>query len=117
MVALGLLLFAAVWLSHLSYTSLSPPADNIEQLTWLHSLEWGYYKHPPLPTWLIWVPAQLFGGHAWTSYAAGAAFTLGSVGLLWYLLSQLRGRRHATLSLLAVLCITYYNERLYYYNH
>src|SRR5256885_10565865 len=24
--------------------------DNLEQLTWVHSLEWGYYKHPPLPT-------------------------------------------------------------------
>ena len=96
MVAAGLLLFAAVWLAHLSYTSLSPPTDNIEQLTWLHSLEWGYYKHPPLPTWLIWVPAQWFGANAWTSYVTGAAFTLGSMGLLWNLLSRLRGHRYAT---------------------
>ena len=85
MVAAGLLLFAVVWLAHLSYTSLSPPTDNIEQLTWLHSLEWGYYKHPPLPTWLIWMPAQWFGANAWTSYVTGAAFTLGSMGLLWNL--------------------------------
>ena len=116
-VTLGLLMFAAVWLAHLSRTSLSPPTDNIEQLTWVHSLEWGYYKHPPLPTWLFWVPVRLFGASAWTSYAAGAACTLASVGLLWRLLSQLRGMRYATLALLAVLCITYYNGRLYYYNH
>jgi len=117
MITLGLLLFAAVWLAHLSYTALSPPTDNIEQLTWVHSLEWGYYKHPPLPTWLFWLPAQLFGVHAWTSYVTGAAFTLASMGLFWQLLSQLRGRRYATLALLAVLCISYYNGRLYYYNH
>ena len=117
MVAAGLLMFAAVWLAHLSYTSLSPPTDNIEQLTWLHSLEWGYYKHPPLPTWLIWVPAQWFGANAWTSYVTGAAFTLGSMGLLWNLLSRLRGHRYAALALLAVLCVTYYNGRLYYFNH
>ncbi len=116
-VLMGLLLFAAVWLAHLSYTSLSPPTDNIEQLTWLHSLEWGYYKHPPLPTWLIWVPAQLFGANAWTSYVTGAAFTLASMGLLWSLLSRLRGHHYASLALLAVLCITYYNGRLYYFNH
>jgi len=116
-VVLGLLLFATVWLAHLSYTSLSPPTDNIEQLTWLHSLEWGYYKHPPLPTWLIWGPAQLFGANAWTSYVTGAAFTLTSMGVLWSLLSRLRGHGYASLALLAILCITYYNGRLYYFNH
>lgn len=116
-VALGLFLFAAVWLLHLSYTSLSPPTDNIEQLTWVHSIEWGYYKHPPLPTWLIWLPAQAFGANAWTSYGTGAAFTLGSMALLWSLLSRLRGHTYAALAVLAVLCVTYYNGRLYYYNH
>ena len=28
----------------------APPWDNIEQLVWSQSLQWGYYKHPPLPT-------------------------------------------------------------------
>ena len=116
-VALGLLAYAVVWLAHLSSTALSPPTDNIEQLTWVHALEWGYYKHPPLPTWLIWLPTQLVGVNAWTSYALGATVTLASMGLLWRLLAQLRGPSHATLALLAVLCITYYNGRLYYYNH
>ena len=32
-IALLLLVFGAAWLAHLSYTSLSPPTDNIEQLT------------------------------------------------------------------------------------
>ncbi|NMM79153.1 hypothetical protein B2J89_21170, partial [Acidovorax sp. SRB_24] len=50
---LVLLLFAGVWLWHLSSVALSPPADNIEQLTWMRSLQWGYYKHPPLPTWML----------------------------------------------------------------
>ncbi|MDE2300755.1 MAG: glycosyltransferase family 39 protein, partial [Burkholderiales bacterium] len=116
-VTFGLLVFAAVWLAHLASTSLAPPTDNIEQLTWVHALEWGCYKHPPLPTWLFWGPAHLFGESAWTSYIVGATCTLASVGLLWRLLAQLRGTRHATLALLAVLCITYYNGRLYYYNH
>lgn len=117
LVTSGLMLFAAVWLAHLSSASLSPPADNIEQLIWVHSLEWGYYKHPPLPTWLLWLPVQLFGAHGWISYATGAALTLASMGLLWHLVSQLRGIRFASLTLLAVLCMSYYNGRLYYYNH
>lgn len=116
-VAWGLLLFAAVWLTHLSLNSLTPPIDNIEQLNWVHALQWGYYKHPPLPTWMIWMPTQLFGANAWTSYATGAACTLATVGVLWWLLSELRGHRHATLAILAVLCMSYYNARLHVYNH
>lgn len=116
-VALGLLLFAAVWLGMLTGTSLSPPVDNIEQLTWVRSLEWGYYKHPPLPTWLIWLPVQLCGLSVWVSYWMGALMTLGALALMWRLLLSLRGPTYAGLALLAALCITYYNGRLSYYNH
>lgn len=116
-VSVLLLLFGVVWLAHLSSTSLSPPADNIEQLTWVSSIEGGYYKHPPLPTWLLWLPVRLFGATAWTSYVVGAMCTLGAMALLWRLVSEMRGSRHATVALFAVLCITYYNGRLYYFNH
>ena len=34
-----------------------PHADNIEQLNWAHRLQWGYLKHPPLPTALLWAAA------------------------------------------------------------
>lgn len=112
-----LIAFGGVWLCLLSYTSLTPPADNIEQLTWVASLEWGYYKHPPLPTWLVWLPVRLFGLNAWTTYLAGSVLTLGSILTLWALLVQLRSRAYAGLACAAVLCITYYNGRLYYYNH
>ena len=117
LVSLILLIFGVVWLTHLSYTSLSAPTDNIEQLTWVGSLEGGYYKHPPLPTWLFWLPVKLFGATALTSYVVGATFTVGAMALLWGLLLRLRGWRYATVALLAVLCITYYNGRLNYYNH
>ena len=112
-----MLLFGVVWLALLAHISLSPPMDNIEQLTWVHSLEGGYYKHPPLPTWLFALPVRLFGATAWTSYLAGAVCTLGSMALMWRLLARLRGSRYATVALLAALCITYYNGRLNYYNH
>lgn len=116
-VALGLLLFAAIWLLQLSHASLTPPSDNIEQLTWVHALQWGYYKHPPLPTWMLWLPVRLFGATAWTTYATTATLTMAAMLLFWRLLRSLRGAPYANLALLAALCITYYNVRLYYYNH
>ncbi|WP_240652220.1 glycosyltransferase family 39 protein [Variovorax gossypii] len=116
-ITLLLLLFAAVWLPHLAHSSLVPPTDNIEQLTWVRSLEWGYYKHPPLPTWVLWIPVQVMGLSEVATYVLGATFALAAMGLLWRLLAALRGPVHATVAVLAALCITYYNGRLYYYNH
>jgi hypothetical protein len=114
---MGMLLFALVWLGLLASTTLSPPTDDIEQLTWVRSLEWGYYKHPPLPTWLIWLPVRAFGLSAWVPYVLGAACTLAAMACMWGLLLRLRGATYANVALLAALCITYYNGRLHYYNH
>ena len=114
---MGGLLFAALWLSLLGASSLVAPIDNIEQLTWVRSLEWGYYKHPPLPTWLLWPVVQLLGLRPLATYLLGATVTLGALGLAAHLLVQMRGPRFAATALLAMLCITFYNGRLYYYNH
>ena len=116
-VVVGMLLFVYLWLWQLNFTSLAPPTDDLEQLTWVRSLQWGYYKHPPLPTWLLWPLVKLFGWSAWTVYAAGAATTLAAFVLFWRLLAGLRGERYALVALLAAACITYYNGRLNYYNH
>ena len=111
------LVFAALWLSLLGATSLTSPIDNIEQLTWVRSLEWGYYKHPPLPTWLLWPVVQLLGLRPLATYLLGATVTLGALGLAAHLLLLMRGPRFAATAMLAMLCITFYNGRLYYYNH
>jgi 4-amino-4-deoxy-L-arabinose transferase-like glycosyltransferase len=112
-----LAVFAAVWLAECALTSFAPPVDNLEQLAWQHSLEWGYYKHPPLPTALAWLAVRVIGPNAWATYLLGAALTVAAMALFWRLLRDLRGAKYATLALLAALCITFYNSRLYYYNH
>lgn len=117
LVAAALALFGAVWLAVLGATSLVAPVDNLEQLVWSRSLQWGYYKHPPLPTFIARLAIDAFGASAWTTYALGAAMTLGAMAILWRLLRELRGPRYANIGLLAALCITFYNGRLYYYNH
>jgi hypothetical protein len=116
-VALLLMLFALAWALQLAWTSLTPPIDSLEQLIWVHQLQWGYYKHPPLPTWLLWLPVQLFGGSATTVATLGAVVSITALGVFWLLLRQLRGAPFATMALLAALCITYYNGRIDWYNH
>ncbi len=116
-IGIGVAVFAVAWLWLSDRAVLAPPTDNIEQLIWVRSLEWGYYKHPPLPTWLLWPAVQALGWTAWTTYLLGAACTLGAFALMWGLLRGMRGEAYAATAALAGLCVTFYNGRLYFYNH
>jgi hypothetical protein len=113
----GVALFSGIWLAELNWTSLVPPFDNIEQITWVGALELGYYKHPPLTTWLFWLPAHWFGASPWTTYVLGALCTVAALLMMGRLLLEARGPRYAAIAVLATACVTYYNGRLYYYNH
>ena len=113
----GLLLFAVLWIGQLWMVSIAPPEDNIEQIIWTGSLEWGYYKHPPLPTWLLWPLVKIFGQHPSLTFVMAGLTSLGAIAMMWRLLYRLRGSQYALAALLAALCITYYNRRLDVYNH
>ncbi|MDC8783716.1 glycosyltransferase family 39 protein [Roseateles koreensis] len=63
---LGFHLFLWTLLATLSHRA--PPWDNIEQLVWMQSLEWGYYKHPPFPTWWVHGWTELLGRSMWVTF-------------------------------------------------
>jgi 4-amino-4-deoxy-L-arabinose transferase-like glycosyltransferase len=112
-----LLPIALIWFGLLQSVALTPPADNLEQLTWQHSLQWGYYKHPPLPTWLAWGAVQS-GLHPDFAVALlGATLTLISFWIYAAVVREVLGPRSAWLALLAALCVTFYNGRINYFNH
>lgn len=116
-VGLALAIWASAWLALRAYVAETPPYDNLEQLSWLRSLEWGYYKHPPLPTWLAWAAVQLFGPSAALTYALGAALTLTALGFLAAVVREALGPRSAWVAVAAALCMAFYSQRLHYYNH
>lgn len=115
--ALALATWAAAWLALRAHVAETPPYDNLEQLSWLRSLEWGYYKHPPLPTWLAWAAVRLFGPSAELTYALGAAVTLLALGFMAAVVREAMGPRSAWVAVAAVLCMAFYSQRLHYYNH
>jgi 4-amino-4-deoxy-L-arabinose transferase-like glycosyltransferase len=115
--ALALATWAATWLALRAYVAETPPYDNLEQLSWLRSLEWGYYKHPPLPTWLAWAAVQVFGPSAALTYVLGAALTLVALSFLAAMVREALGPRSAQVAVAAALCMAFYSQRLHYYNH
>ncbi len=112
-----LLVFGAIWLTVISSFSLTPPSDNIEQLIWLEKLSWGYYKHPPLPTWLAWFATWVLGKSPMAIAALGAACALTAFYVFWSLLNRMSDARYATVVCLAVMCVPFYSARLNYFNH
>ena len=112
-----LAMFGVVWIAAYWLTATAAPGDNVEQLIWIRSLELGYYKHPPLPTWIMAAAAFVFGPSIGLTYILGAVLTLGSLAIFWSLLCRMRGKAYATVAILAALSITFYSGRLYYYNH
>lgn len=109
--------YGAAWLLLLAWCALTPPMDDIEQLLWVHSLEWGYFKHPPLPTWILAAASLISPQGVPLVYVLGATCILGAHAVFWHVLRSVHGARIATVLLLASLCITLYNQRLHYFNH
>ncbi|MBK6869016.1 MAG: glycosyltransferase family 39 protein [Burkholderiales bacterium] len=111
------MLFAIAWLALLALAERTPPIDNVEQWVWSHGLAWGYYKHPPLPTWIAAGVQVVLGRTPIVINVLGALCAITTFVMFWHLLRQLYGRAFALLALLAVLCLTYSTQRLHYFNH
>jgi 4-amino-4-deoxy-L-arabinose transferase-like glycosyltransferase len=109
--------WAAAWLALVWVFSKSPPVDNVEELTWVRALEWGYYKHPPAPAVLLRPLVALLGLHEWVSYLAAGLVAGSALWLTRALLLRIIGRHAADLATLGTLCIGFYTGRLVYFNH
>ena len=103
--------FVGVWSSSAQW------GDHFEQFAWAHSIEWGYHKHPPLPTWLLAFAIELFGPSTELAGALALACVLGT-GVFTYLVArELLGRPGAALSLLFWGLQHPFSYRCHLFNH
>ncbi len=89
-----------VWLLVALLTQTALMGDNVEQSNWAHSFEWGYYKHPPLPTWLLIAATRVLGPVWWLTDVLAAVCLLGTALATYALALRLTTRRNAQLALL-----------------
>ncbi len=116
--ALSVALACAVVWSVLPCLLLSAPhGDNVEQLNWAHALQWGYFKHPPLPTWLLRGGIELFGPSAALTYALAMACVAIALLLLWLCARELMAPNHALIALLLSTANYYLMGRGSFLNH
>ena len=60
--------FLAFWIILSAQLNQAQYGDNLEQFNWAHHAEWGYWKHPPLTTWLLISLQYLIGFHEFNTY-------------------------------------------------
>lgn len=111
---LGHLLLWTV-LSGLSHHA--PDWDNMEELVWASTLEWGYYKHPPLPSWLLHGLVSLFDRPVWLTFFTGQLSVVLSLWFVWRLGCEMTTPRRALIATLLVSTITYFTVRGVMNNH
>jgi 4-amino-4-deoxy-L-arabinose transferase-like glycosyltransferase len=89
------------WLANTSF-----PLDVAEGLAWGQNWQWGYYKHPPLPAWLLHLAYESAG--AFGVYALAALNGAGALACVYGVLRQLNVRQHGAALAAALLWLVYY---------
>jgi 4-amino-4-deoxy-L-arabinose transferase-like glycosyltransferase len=91
--------------------------DNIEQVVWAHSMEWGYHKHPPLPTWILGGAIALFGPAWWWTDVLAGLCLVGTLWLTWSIARRLAGDTVAAATALLWGLLQCFSSRVQLYNH
>ncbi|WP_295983186.1 glycosyltransferase family 39 protein [uncultured Variovorax sp.] len=116
-VVIALLALVALWTLPMAGFYETPPWDNVEELFWGGSMQWGYYKHPPLPSWLMGLPVLLAGRQPWLTYAAGVGCGVGALYIMWRWSLDMMPPMRATLAVLLGSLVTYHVQRATIFNH
>jgi len=115
--ALYVLAFVIAWVTVSLIMDAEPHSDNIEQLNWAKHIAWGYDKHPPLPTMILWVFEQVFPPSVLLTCALGGLQVAIVLMLTWAITRHTLDNHRAVIAVLFVSCVTYYTNRLHLYNH
>lgn len=86
-----------------------PALDAIEMHSWSLSPEWGYYKHPPLPAWIIAITTAIFGK---TQFALTLPSTA-SIALTYWAIWRLARQ---TLPPKAAVITTFFSATTFFYH-
>lgn len=116
-VALYLAGMVVLWTLLCGISHQAPDLDGLEELVWASSLELGYTKHPPAPSWLIYFLTQIFGRPVWLPFFAGQLMSALALWFLWLLGREFTTPRKAFMAMMLVSVSIYFSLRGTIYNH
>ena len=116
-VALFCLAQVVVWSAAYALTYRAPEIDSAEQFVWSFALQGGYWKHPPLPTWIMHGLVALFGTSLVLPFAAAQASVAIALALTWRLGCEFMSPQRSFLALALTSLVTYHNVGADNFNH
>lgn len=116
LVALLIAIQAVVWTAVPLLAGRSLPLDVVSDgLAWGHEWQWGYYKHPPLPSWEVELFFDTLGD---LGVYLLSQITIGVTYLFVYLLGrELMAQKWAAAGTLLTACIYYFSIPTPEFNH
>lgn len=106
-----------LWAGLVGLSHRAPDLDGMEELVWASSFEWGYYKHPPLPTWLMYPMTWIVGKPVWLPFLAGQLVTVLALWFIWRLGCEWVSPARSLIAVLALSTTAYFSMRGTIFNH
>jgi 4-amino-4-deoxy-L-arabinose transferase-like glycosyltransferase len=106
-----------LWGLAFGMTYSAPDVDSAEQFVWAFSLEAGYWKHPPLPSWVMHALLQIFGPSVVLPFVASQCCVVVALALVWRLGCELMPPRQALVAVLLTSLVAYHNVGADTFNH
>lgn len=107
----------ALWTLLCAVSHRAPDLDGMEELVWASSFEFGYTKHPPLPSWFMYALSAVFGKPVWLAFFAGQLVSALGLWFVWRLGCEFTSPRRALIATLMVSTTLYFSLRGTIYNH
>src|SRR3954471_2147753 len=108
---------AVLWGAAFALAFDTPRLDGAEQLAWSYALEAGYWKHPPLPTWVMHGLVAAFGPSAALTYVAAQACVALALFFAFLLGCEFMDARRSLAALVLASLVVFYNAGAEAFNH
>ncbi len=105
------------WSGAYALTYRAPEIDSAEQFVWSFALQGGYWKHPPLPTWIMHGLVAAFGTSLVLPFFAAQASVAIALALTWRLGCEFMSPERSFLALALTSLVTYHNIGADNFNH
>lgn len=107
----------ALWGTAFALAFPMPRLDGAEQLVWAYSPQGGYWKHPPLPSWIMYALVHTFGASAAITYIAGQACIAITLAIGWRLGREFMDGPRSLAALALTSLVVFYNMGGDAFNH
>lgn len=109
------MVYFLIWSIAPAFITSSVPLDVSEGINWGSEFQWGYYKHPPLSSWILYSFYEVFGHIG--PYLLSQLFVILTLILVFLLARQVTSYHGALLASASTMGVIYYSYPSLEFNH